>query len=349
MIQKRLDTLNAIRRENPCLQRYMTDLLNEMEELNYTVGVESVSKSSNIDRTTLMRLCDAFAVAKMYSEKYDLDISELIEFVSEKTLEILSKDETILTAPFKERIKYLIRQQFPFRNALLSRSGRKNMASYEMCDKYIKTGYVDGNKSSWYEWASNNPELNIPILFTKDPNIIFSEIEAKFEEKELLELLNTQIPKALETLTPREKKVIELRYGFEDGIEHDLEQVGNHFGTTRERIRQIEAKAIRKLHSRKCLKLLCDWYADEHRQRAFWYIKPYKTADDFDSLIYWQPYCICGYQMKRRKNIVIDGEKMTVFCCQSCGRIYRITGRKLSALHGYRSTCHPKDDMLGES
>lgn len=256
MIQKRLDTLNAIRRENPCLRRYMTDLLNEMEELNYTVGtvgVEGVSKSSNIDRTTLIRLCDAFDVAKMYSEKYDLDISELIEFVSEKTLEILSKDETILTAPFKERIKHLIRQQFPFRNALLSRSGRKNMASYEMCDKYIKTGYVDGNKSSWDEWASNNPELNIPILFTKDPNIIFSEIEAKFEEKELL---NTQIPKALETLTPREKKVIELRYGFEDGIEYDLDQVACYYGVQRERIWQIEAKAIRKLRSRKALKLL---------------------------------------------------------------------------------------------
>ena len=49
------------------------------------------------------------------------------------------------------------------------------------------------------------------------------------------------------TLTPREEKVIKLRFGLEDGTEHTLEQVGQSFAVTRERIRQIEAKALRKL------------------------------------------------------------------------------------------------------
>ncbi len=65
-----------------------------------------------------------------------------------------------------------------------------------------------------------------------------------------------QINSALEHLTPREQKVIRLRFGLDDGRPRTLEEVGRDFGVTRERVRQIEAKAIRKLHSRKCLALL---------------------------------------------------------------------------------------------
>ena len=61
---------------------------------------------------------------------------------------------------------------------------------------------------------------------------------------------------ALKSLTPREEKVIRLRFGLDDGRPRTLEEVGRDFGVTRERVRQIEAKAIRKLHSRKCLALL---------------------------------------------------------------------------------------------
>ena len=65
-----------------------------------------------------------------------------------------------------------------------------------------------------------------------------------------------QINQALKSLTPREEKVIRLRFGLDDGRPRTLEEVGRDFGVTRERVRQIEAKAIRKLHSRKCLSLL---------------------------------------------------------------------------------------------
>jgi RNA polymerase primary sigma factor len=59
--------------------------------------------------------------------------------------------------------------------------------------------------------------------------------------------LRSQTAQVLKTLTPREEKVIRMRFGLEDGSEHTLEEVGQSFAVTRERIRQIEAKALRKL------------------------------------------------------------------------------------------------------
>ena len=60
-------------------------------------------------------------------------------------------------------------------------------------------------------------------------------------------LLKEQLEEVLDTLTPREEKVLRLRFGLDDGRSRTLEEVGQNFGVTRERIRQIEAKALRKL------------------------------------------------------------------------------------------------------
>ncbi len=56
-----------------------------------------------------------------------------------------------------------------------------------------------------------------------------------------------QTDSVLKTLTPREEQIIKMRFGVGDGSEHTLEEVGQRFAVTRERIRQIEAKALRKL------------------------------------------------------------------------------------------------------
>ena len=62
-----------------------------------------------------------------------------------------------------------------------------------------------------------------------------------------MSLLKEQLADVLKTLTPREERVLALRFGLEDGNPKTLEEVGKVFNVTRERIRQIEAKALRKL------------------------------------------------------------------------------------------------------
>ena len=75
-------------------------------------------------------------------------------------------------------------------------------------------------------------------------------------------LLHEQLMEVLSTLTEREQKVLRLRFGLDDGRPRTLEEVGRQFNVTRERIRQIEAKALRKLRHPSRSKILKD-YLDE--------------------------------------------------------------------------------------
>jgi len=69
-------------------------------------------------------------------------------------------------------------------------------------------------------------------------------------------LLQDQIKEVLDTLSPKERKILEMRYGLVDGIQHTLEEVGKEFGVTRERIRQIEAKVHEKLRQNETIQRL---------------------------------------------------------------------------------------------
>ena len=75
-------------------------------------------------------------------------------------------------------------------------------------------------------------------------------------------MMREQLQEVLHTLTPREEKVIRLRFGLEDGQAHTLEEVGKEFNVTRERIRQIEAKALRKIRHAGRSKKLRDYYTE---------------------------------------------------------------------------------------
>ena len=92
--------------------------------------------------------------------------------------------------------------------------------------------------------------IDKPVGEEEDSHLVdfISNDELAAPEEEVARiLLKEDLIKALNSLTERERKVIELRFGLKDGIPMTLEQVGKKLGVTRERIRQIEAKAIRKL------------------------------------------------------------------------------------------------------
>ncbi len=73
-------------------------------------------------------------------------------------------------------------------------------------------------------------------------------------------LLRERLKEIMDDLTPRERKILSMRFGLEDGITHTLEEVGKVFGVTRERIRQIENKALEKIRQHRKLKKLEGYY-----------------------------------------------------------------------------------------
>ncbi len=73
-------------------------------------------------------------------------------------------------------------------------------------------------------------------------------------------ILSDQIKEVLDTLSPKERKILELRYGLTDGVQHTLEEVGQDFGVTRERIRQIEAKVHEKLRNNEKIARLKNYF-----------------------------------------------------------------------------------------
>ena len=98
--------------------------------------------------------------------------------------------------------------------------------------------------------AQEPVSLETPIGEEEDSHLgdfIPDEEASEPSEAASFSLLREQLMDVLDTLTPREKKVLELRFGLVDGRTRTLEEVGKEFNVTRERIRQIEAKALRKL------------------------------------------------------------------------------------------------------
>ena len=90
-------------------------------------------------------------------------------------------------------------------------------------------------------------------------DFIEDEESATPEESAASQLLKEQVQAILSTLSDREQKIIKMRFGLENGKSHTLEEVGQEFAVTRERIRQIEAKALAKLRKHKDSKKLHDY------------------------------------------------------------------------------------------
>ena len=105
--------------------------------------------------------------------------------------------------------------------------------------------------------------LDASIRDDEDDSVLADFIEDEDtvtpEESATSQLLKEQVKDMLSSLTEREQKIIKLRFGLEDGKSHTLEEVGQEFAVTRERIRQIEAKALAKLRKHRDAKKLHDY------------------------------------------------------------------------------------------
>ncbi len=111
-----------------------------------------------------------------------------------------------------------------------------------------------------FELSKNLTSLNIPINDDNERDCIVDILEdessASPEDEFLIQAVKEEIEKVLKTLQPREAEILRLRFGLKDGTVHTLEQLGQIFGITRERVRQIEKRAIIKLrHPKRSAKL----------------------------------------------------------------------------------------------
>ena len=122
---------------------------------------------------------------------------------------------------------------------------------------------MEEEKIKFLKQVSMDPaSLSAPV--GEDADSVLGEFipdeTASVERDAMRPVLKENLNKVLETLTPREQEVLKLRFGLEDDQARTLEEVGQIFGVTRERIRQIEAKAIRKLKKPSRARYLKDFY-----------------------------------------------------------------------------------------
>ncbi len=94
---------------------------------------------------------------------------------------------------------------------------------------------------------------SVLVEFIEDKKVILPSVEAGRT------LLKERLQEVLVDLTPREQKILAMRFGLKDGVTHTLEEVGEEFGVTRERIRQIEAKSLEKIRDHEGLKKLKEY------------------------------------------------------------------------------------------
>lgn len=112
--------------------------------------------------------------------------------------------------------------------------------------------------------SQSTASLEKPISDDEDKSTLGEFIAddkiARPDQDSAQRILSDQIREVLNELSPKEKKILEMRYGLVDGIQHTLEEVGHEFGVTRERIRQIEAKVHEKLRNNEKIARLRNYF-----------------------------------------------------------------------------------------
>jgi len=149
-----------------------------------------------------------------------------------------------------DRVRRWLSQEYgrdPTKDELASQMG----VSFEKVDRLLRV-------ASWEPIS-----LDMPVGEDREGaklgDLVQDQTMPSPEAQVIKATLKEQVRKALASLRPQERRVIELRFGLEDGRNRTLEEVGNHFGVTRERARQIEASALKKLRHPSRSRMLKDY------------------------------------------------------------------------------------------
>jgi len=220
------------------------------------------------------------AAIEKYESGYDAKIATYARYwIKQSIVRAIENTAEIIRIPVHtlENIKSLNKAN----NKLLQELGRNPSVEELSKELHFSIGKVLDLQKSMYEIVSiDDVNDELESVYEKD---LDEQESLSLEVQVCNTLLHKGIDDVLCTLTPREEKVLRLRFGLDDGRARMLEEVGKEFNVTRDRIRQIEAKALRKLRhpsrSKKLKDFLDDWngyigYSQKQFYSSYIYRKP---------------------------------------------------------------------------
>jgi RNA polymerase primary sigma factor len=275
-LKKQLDELTAKEAKSTAdpVRMYLREigkvaLLSAEEEIKLAQAAEKGDKKA-AQRLTNANLRLVVSIAKKYVGR-GLTLLDLIQEGNIGLMKAVEKYDWRRGFKFSTYATWWIRQAITRAIADQARTIRIPVHMVETINKFIRTSRrlaqdlgrdptpeevadkmgIDVEKAREIVKISQEPtSLETPVGEEEDSKLgdfIQDEVMMAPDDAASHELLKEQMAEVLDTLAPRERRVLILRFGLEDGRQRTLEEVGKEFGVTRERIRQIEAKALRKL------------------------------------------------------------------------------------------------------